>query len=728
MSESTTSSTGSGPMPDSDLEDLFMRAPVGVFTSTPEGRYISVNPATAKMLGYDTRQELIESVTDMATQVYADPVDRRKFMRLMEEQGEVVNHECRFRRRDGTELWVSSNVHAVRGEDGQIVAHQGFYTDVTARKKAEESEEKYRLIFNMGVNAMFLVDNETTQILECNTKASQLFGYTPEKLVSMQMADLSTTPEATRQACRVKVSKQERVYRKKDGRLLSVEVTSEHFYLANRAVHIAAIEDITEKKQTEKALKESEERFHLAMDATRDGVYEWDLETRKIYYSPGWKRMLGYEPHELPDDFSVWEKLTRPEDVEKSWQIMREVLKGKRERFEVEFQMRHKDGHWMHILSRANIFKNATGKPDRVIGTHVDITESKHQTERLRLSESRYKKAQALAKVGIWEYNPQTGKYWGSDEARKIFGFDLDKESFSAEEVESCIVERARVHQAMVDLIENGKPGNLEYDIITKNTGQLKNIFSMAEIEQNRVSDSVRISGVILDITERKRYEQQLATALSEKEVLLREIHHRVKNNLAAIISLMDMQRRTLEDPNGQVIFTELSNRIRSMSLVHEKLYRADSLATIDFHDYTQALISHLRTTFGSPEITCLVDAPGSNIPLDLASPCGLIVNELVTNALKYAFPEGKPRPGNNDCRILVSFHRDKDTYTLTVADNGIGWPPGFDWTETKTLGMTLVRMLGRHQLGGQYVVDQDNGTSITLTFTDRKKGDSLHG
>ncbi len=726
MPESTTSRTDSSPIPGLDFENIFIKAPIGVFTSTPEGRYISANPAQARMLGYQNPEELIETVTDIATQVYADPAEREEFMRLMEEQGEVFNHECRFRRRDGTELWVSSNVHAIRGEDGQIVVYQGLTTDITERKKAEESlrerEEKYRLIFNMGVNAMFLVDNDTTQILECNNKASQLFGYSPQELLSMKMTDLSTTPEVTQQACRENVAKRERVYQKKDGRLLSVEVTSEHFYLANRAVHIAAIADITDKKQAEEALQASEDRFKLAMDASRDGVYEWDLETREIYYSPGWKRMLGYEPHELPDDFSVWENRTRPEDVKKSWQMLQEVVEGKRERFELEFEMQHKDGHWIHILSRSNIYKDASGTPVRVIGTHVDITESKRQREYLSLSESRYRKAQALAKVGNWEYNLKTTEYWGSDEARKIFGFDPDKDSFSSEEVENCIIEREKVHQALVDLIENGKPYNLEYNIITKNTGKLKTIVSIAEIEKDGARNPVKVSGVIHDITERKRYEQQLSAALNEKEVLLREVHHRVKNNLAAIISLMDLQRRKLKDAHGQDILIELSNRIRAMSLIHEKLYRADLLASIDFHDYSQALVSHLRIAFGSPGIICRVDAPGITIPLDLASPCGMIVNELVTNALKYAFPDGTPRPGNTECRILVRLHRDKDTYTLTVADNGIGWPPGFDWARTQTLGITLVRMLGQHQLGGQYLVDQDNGTSITLTFIDRKE------
>ena len=381
---------------------------------------------------------------------------------------------------------------------------------ISSKETLQKSEEKYRLIFNMGMDAMFLVDSNTTQILECNGKASQLFGYSPQELISMKMTDLSTTPEATCRACRHNTSKTERVYQTKDGVLISVEVTTGHFYLANRAVHIANVRDITDKKQAEKALKESEERFYLAMDASRDGVYEWDLETREIYYSPGWKRMLGYEPDELPDDFSVWEKLTRHEDVEKSWQIMKEVVAGKRERFEMEFEMRHKDGHWVHILSRSNLYKNAKGKPVRVVGTHVDISESKKQNKKLKLNESRYKKAQELGKVGNWEYDLKTQEFWGSDEAKKIYGFDPAKDRFSVEEVESHVLERERIHQAMLDLIEKEKPYNLEFDIITKDTGTKKTVVSVGELEKDASGNPVKISGVFQDITHRKKAENAL--------------------------------------------------------------------------------------------------------------------------------------------------------------------------------------------------------------------------
>ena len=154
-----------------------------------------------------------------------------------------------------------------------------------AKEELREKEEKFRLLFNIGVNAMFLVDNNTTQILECNNKASRLFGYTSQKLLSMKMTDLSTTPEETRRACQEKVSKKERVYQKKDGSLISVEITSEHFHLASRAVHISAIRDITYKKNAEKALKESNERLKTIFDSMDAHVYIADMETHEILFS-----------------------------------------------------------------------------------------------------------------------------------------------------------------------------------------------------------------------------------------------------------------------------------------------------------------------------------------------------------------------------------------------------------------------------------------------------------
>ncbi len=228
----------------------------------------------------------------------------------------------------------------------------------------------------------------------------------------------------------------------------------------------------------------------------------------------------------------------------------------------------------------------------------------------------------------------------------------------------------------------------------------------------------IGVLGIARDITRRKKVEEELQASLEEKDVLLREVHHRVKNNLAAIVGLFNLQRQAMKNPQVQVIMAELSSRVRAMSLVHEKLYRSKSLSKIDFQDYLQSLISHLRTSFGSRGICCEILAQGVEIPLDLAVPCGMIINELVTNALKYAFPKDTRQTADQDEHIWVVMSHDKGNFSLAVEDNGVGLQPGFDLQKVSTLGLVLVRMLGEHQLGGRFEVDQSGGTRFSLTFS----------
>ena len=146
-------------------------------------------------------------------------------------------------------------------------------------------------------------------------------------------------------------------------------------------------EDITEKKLALDAFIEERERFELAMRSVNDGLWDWDLKTNEIYYSPIWKNILGYEDHEIENKFSEWERLTAPEDVKKSWGILNEVFEGRRKSFENEFKMLHKDGHWVDILARADVIFDENGEGTRVIGTHVDITERKRLEKQIQKSQ-----------------------------------------------------------------------------------------------------------------------------------------------------------------------------------------------------------------------------------------------------------------------------------------------------------------------------------------------------
>lgn len=215
-----------------------------------------------------------------------------------------------------------------------------------------------------------------------------------------------------------------------------------------------------------------------------------------------------------------------------------------------------------------------------------------------------------------------------------------------------------------------------------------------------------------LENAERRRAETSLRTSLDEKEVLLREIHHRVKNNLQIISSLLNLQSMNFSDPVLLAQFQDSQNRVRSMALIHERLYRSEDLALVDFSTYLRELTGSLVMTYSrQPQnITVTVDADAVMLDIDTAIPCGLIVNELVSNALKHGFPSG--RAGQIQVEMFP-----EPQFRLVVSDDGIGLPPDFDWRHSPSLGLQLVESLTR-QLGGTIEISGSPGTRAEICFS----------
>ncbi|MEQ9234287.1 two-component regulator propeller domain-containing protein [Coleofasciculus sp. E2-BRE-01] len=216
-----------------------------------------------------------------------------------------------------------------------------------------------------------------------------------------------------------------------------------------------------------------------------------------------------------------------------------------------------------------------------------------------------------------------------------------------------------------------------------------------------------------IDITEQKQVEAELQTSLREKIVLLKEVHHRVKNNLQIISSLLDLQSQTLTDPQVLDIFQQSANRVKSMALIHNQLYQYTSLEKIDFAEYIDTLATYLFQSYGVNRslIKLQIDVEPISLNLDTAIPCGLLLNELLSNALKYAFPES--RPGVITIKLKSECDR---RLTLTVQDNGIGLPEGFEPENPKTLGFQLIQAL-TEQLEGELDIKPDQGTQFTIRF-----------
>jgi two-component sensor histidine kinase len=259
-------------------------------------------------------------------------------------------------------------------------------------------------------------------------------------------------------------------------------------------------------------------------------------------------------------------------------------------------------------------------------------------------------------------------------------------------------------------------PFTANLNIFTLSVGYLLNgiIFALAVSTINNLLRKLRI-----ELTQKQQVEQNLRESLQEKEVLLKEVHHRVKNNMQVIVSLLRLQAAHLNDPLSLQVLRESQNRVYTMALIHEKLYQSQNLAQLDLGDYLQHLTSSLFHTY-SPHVSLVdlqIEVESVQLQVDQAIPCGLIVNELVSNALKHAFP--KPQKGNG-VRVTLNI-RTTGLLELAVADNGVGFPVAKDWQHTETLGMQLVQSLVKQIKGTIELTRQNPGTQFTISFAHSK-------
>jgi len=219
---------------------------------------------------------------------------------------------------------------------------------------------------------------------------------------------------------------------------------------------------------------------------------------------------------------------------------------------------------------------------------------------------------------------------------------------------------------------------------------------------------------LVLDITERKKLEETIAASLRDKEVLLKEIHHRVKNNLQVISSLLSLQSRSVLDPHTLNVLSENAGRVRAMALIHEELYNAENLVNIRFGTYIRNLTLHLSRAYGidSGRINIRIDADDNTLAIDDMATCGLMVNELVSNCFKHAFPNN--RTGTISIALKKVGER---AYVLTVQDDGVGFSGNLDLDSVQSLGLKLVKYLAR-KLDGELQINNHTGMTTTITFS----------
>jgi PAS domain S-box-containing protein len=330
-----------------------------------------------------------------------------------------------------------------------------------------------------------------------------------------------------------------------------------------------------------------------------------------------------------------------------------------------------------------------------------------------RDAEAKYRDIFVNVIEGIFQTSPAGRVISCNPAAAAILGYDTPEELIeTVTDIEHQLYVNPQQRHELFDMMMNRVDAkNFEVEFYRKDGSKQWVLISVRPIF-NEKWEIEYLDGIMLDIAERKRAEEQIRKSLKEKEILLKEIHHRVKNNLQIISTLLDLQSDYFVEDQTKRFFQDCQNRIRSMAMIHEKLYETNEFVSIDFGEYLKYLTNSLFSTYVSDRrITLTVEADEVVLGIDDAMPCGLIVNELVSNSMKYAFPEG--RTGNLTIRLHVG---DDDRIILTIEDNGVGFPSYLDFRDTETLGLQLVNLLV-NQLHGEIELEKGPGTIFRISF-----------
>lgn len=463
--------------------------------------------------------------------------------------------------------------------------------------------------------------------------------------------------------------------------------------------------DITEIEETQCFLRLSQERLRYLVASNPAVIYSRQAsgEYNMTFMSENVFSLFGYKSDRFLTDPHFWKNHIHPEDAQGISLASENLLN---QGYEVqEYRFCHANGRYIWVRDEQKLIRDEQDTPLEIIGYWADISDRKEAEAALKIAKD---KLQAVwdAVPGFVSLISSDLKYIGVNQQLANV-FRLSPEEFIGQEIGFLGTSQGFIHfiteffasdlqEATQEITSGVEPNQKTHLIVVK--------------KYQQATAAVLIG---IDITERKQAENKIQASLQEKEVLLKEIHHRVKNNLQVISSLLKMQSRSLNDPKILEMFQESQSRIQSMALIHEKLYESEDLARINCAEYIHNLTSHLYRSYQVSPRNLQLDVKVDNISLsiDAALPCGLIINELVSNAIKYAFPDR--RSGN----IYIHLNMDEQKhYTLKVGDNGIGLPENIDWQNTRSLGLRLVRTLSQ-QLGATVELDRSDGTMFFLSF-----------
>ena len=702
---------------DEAIRTLFDSVQDGVLLAdVKDQRFRMANAAMCRMLGYSRDELLNLRVQDIHREEDMASV-AQEFERLA--KGETgLARNLPMKRKDGTVFHADVNSGPMIFN--AVACLVAVFRDVTERKQAElalqESESKYRLLFEGSRDALLVARPPSWRFTDMNQAALQLFGATskadfaalgPWDVSPERQPDGHPSSEKGQEIAAMILREGSHLFewelRRLNGKTFTANVLGTRMEAGGQVFLQATVRDISESKRLEQASTESENRLRTVLESVQAGIVIIDPEVHKIVDVNAFAaRMIG-APKESIIGAVCHKFICRSEWGQCPITDLHQTVDSKE----------------CVLLTATNesreIIKTVTtvllGGRSHLLESFIDISERKHQEQALRESEERFKSILENVVEMFFVLDGALRAEYMSPRCLAIYGYSGDEMTARPTLWIKAIhpEDRRAVTRQAVEEARGGARAAHEFRIIRKD-GSVRQVRSASNPILGADGKLQRVYGTVMDVTEF----ESLRSSLKEKEVLLKEIHHRVKNNLQIVISLMRLQSRAFSEERVRAALKDLETRIRAMALVHEHLYHSSDLAKIGFKDYLKGLCEELFRTYRADagRIALEIDAEAVALDIERAIPCGLIINELLTNAIKYAFP------GDRKGVIRIAIRNTPDSgVEIVVSDDGIGMPETLDIRKAKTLGLQLVTTLAENQLKGRFELERAGGTRFRIQF-----------
>lgn len=585
------------------------------------------------------------------------------------------------------------------------------------QKELSSSEERYRSLFQYSNAILLIIDPDSSTITDANNTAVEFYGWPRQELIGKCMSEINTLPpgrikEQIRMALHMKKNHFQFRHRRSGGRITDIETQSSPIRIGEKDFLFSIIHDISDRVAAERERDALSNKLSHYLKTSPTITYAFCLiegEVHMEWISENITPILGYSVQDALER-GWWFGNVAAEYRSNALKGIAELARSERVVQEYRFMKKDRSEAW--IRDEMRIVHGAEGN-DEIVGTLTDVTAQKQAEAEISL-----KSAALEASENAVVITDRTGTIeWANRGFEQLTGYSRTEAiGKNPRELLKSGIQDPAVYRQLWDTIMSGKSWHGELTNRRKSGALYNEEMTITPImdESRRIAHFIAIKN---DITEKKHSQDMLESSLREKEVLLREIHHRVKNNMQVVSSLITLSAENLDDGKLLFIVKELNRRIEAMAIIHEQFYQAQDLSHIDFSLYLKQLVDTLiedrGAAPGKPEIQ--YQSMNLMITLESAIPAGLIASELLSNALACIrmVPE---RTG------VIKIKLEQDAFghfVLEVKDNGPGLPEGFDSKHAGTLGMRLIEIL-TEQLEGTLRMYTDKGTTAILTFTPR--------